>query len=112
MSGQRRVASPRGHSDPGKQSSGLQLALPAEVLDQVAERAAAIVIEQLREELAPAPSPWLDVAGAAEYIAAPVSRIYALVSADRIPFHRDGSRLLFHRDELDAWIRDGGGKRP
>lgn len=111
MSGRRRVAPARGPLDPGKQSSGLEIALPAEVLDQLAERAAAIVIEQLQEQAA-APSPWMDVAAAAEYIAAPVSRIYALVSADRIPHHRDGSRLLFHRDELDAWIRDGGGKRP
>ena len=110
MSGERRRPPARGNSGTGKQSNTLALELPADVLDAVAERAAEIVLERLGEPTAP--SPWLDVAGAAEHIAAPVSRIYALVSADRIPHHRDGSRLLFHRDELDAWIRDGGGRRP
>ena len=59
-----------------------------------------------------APEPWLDVAGAAEHLACPTSRIYALASAKRIPVERDGSRLLFRRDELDRWVEAGGAKRP
>ncbi|HEX5527224.1 MAG TPA: excisionase family DNA-binding protein [Solirubrobacterales bacterium] len=109
MSGERERPSARGDAGTAEHTK-LALELPADVLDAVAERAAEIVLERLGE---PTPSsPWLDVAGAAEYIAAPVSRIYALVSANRIPHHRDGSRLLFHRDELDDHIRSGGGKRP
>lgn len=57
-------------------------------------------------------APWIDVGAAAEYLACPRSRIYALVSARRIPHHKDGSRVLFRREELDDWIRNGGGKRP
>jgi excisionase family DNA binding protein len=96
---------------PNPKRPNLAVELPDEVLESIAERAAELVAERLAAEAAP--SPWLDVAGAAEYIGgAPTSRVYALVSAGRIPHHRDGSRLLFHRDELDAWIRDGGGKRP
>jgi excisionase family DNA binding protein len=56
--------------------------------------------------------PWLDVEGAAKHLACPRSRIYALVSARRIPHHKDGSRLLFRREELDEWVRMGGGRRP
>jgi excisionase family DNA binding protein len=37
---------------------------------------------------------------AAEFLACPRSRIYALVSARRLPHHHDGSRLLFDRREL------------
>jgi excisionase family DNA binding protein len=55
---------------------------------------------------------WLDVEHAAEHLSCPRSRIYALVSARRIPHHKDGSRLLFRREELDDWVRAGGGRRP
>lgn len=55
---------------------------------------------------------WLNVAAAAEHLACPKSRLYALVSANRIPYAKDGSRVLFDRTELDKWVRLGGGKRP
>ena len=35
-----------------------------------------------------------------------------LTSAGRLPVHRDGTRLLFDRDELASWVRSGGAKRP
>jgi excisionase family DNA binding protein len=47
----------------------------------------------------------------AAYIGAPRSRVYALVSAGRIPVERDGSALIARRSELDAWLRAGGGRR-
>ena len=47
----------------------------------------------------------MDVAGAAEFLACGKDRIYALVSARRIPHHRDGSRLLFDRAELREYVR-------
>jgi excisionase family DNA binding protein len=55
---------------------------------------------------------WLDVDGAAKHLNCPRSGICSLVSARRIPFHKDGSRLLFDRAELDVWVRAGGGTRP
>lgn len=55
---------------------------------------------------------WLDVNAAAAYLSCPQSRLYALVSARRVPFCKDGSRLLFRADELDEWVRAGGGRRP
>jgi excisionase family DNA binding protein len=55
---------------------------------------------------------WLDVKQAAAYLACNPQRLYSLKSAGRIPHHKDGSRLLFNRRELDAYIRAGGAIRP
>jgi len=79
---------------------------PPELVEAIAER----VVELLAPKL-DAPGEWLTAAEAAEYLRCPPSRIYALSSAKRIPLHRDGSRLLFRRSELDTWVNAGGGKR-
>jgi excisionase family DNA binding protein len=81
--------------------------VPEQLVEAVAGRAAQLVLDGLER-----PSPWLTVEQAAEHLACPTSRVYALVSARRIPHERDGSRPLFDRRELDAWVRSGGGKRP
>lgn len=41
---------------------------------------------------------------AAEYMGCPRSRVYDLVSQDVLRPSRDGSRLVFRRDELDAYL--------
>lgn len=84
--------------------AGATLHLDEAALDQLAGLVAGRI-----EAGAPA---WLSADGAAEHLACPVSRIYALVSAKRIPHHRDGTRLLFRPAELDLWVLEGGGKRP
>ncbi len=71
--------------------------------------------ERLRPRLSPqeAGNGWLRGADRiAAYIDAPSSRVYALNSAGRIPIEHDGSTLIARRSDLDAWIREGGGKRP
>jgi excisionase family DNA binding protein len=78
-------------------------------LEAIAERAAEIVTERLDQNNRDG---FLDVAGAAEFLACKPDRIYALKSAGRIPFYKDGSRLLFDKAELREWVRNGGGKRP
>ena len=85
----------------------VSLVVPEPVLEHIAERAA----ELLRERAEDRPEPWLDVTGAAAYLACPKSRIYALVHQRAIPHHRDGSRLLFRHAELDAWVEGGGARR-
>lgn len=90
-------------------NGAVTLTLPPEMVELVAVRAAQLVAEQLE---ATRPEPWMTVEQAAEHIAAPRSRIYALVSAGRIPHRKDGSRLLFRASELDQWINDGGAVRP
>ena len=88
--------------------SGLSLAVPPELVEAVAERVAELLVERH----APEPEPWIGVEQAADHLACPKSRLYALVSAGRIPHRKDGSRLLFRRTELDDWLEQGGAKRP
>ncbi len=53
-------------------------------------------------------SPWLTAAQAAGYLNCSVSRVRTLTLTGDLPHHRDGRRPLYHRDELDAYIRAGG----
>lgn len=80
----------------------LSLDLPDELLERIAQRAAELVVER---QVANA-SPWLDTKGAAEYLAAPVSRVHDLVQLGRLTPCRDGRRLLFRRDDLDRYLED------
>jgi excisionase family DNA binding protein len=59
------------------------------------------------ERTAAAGSPWLNVEQAAVYIAASPQRIYDLLSAGRIPKHKDGRRVLIRREDLDAYLLNG-----
>ena len=88
--------------------TALTIDLPDAKLDELAAR----VAEILRESEPAQTQGFLDVKGAADFLACKPDRIYALKSAGRIPFHKDGSRLLFDPQELRAWVRAGGGIRP
>lgn len=81
-----------------------------ELVERIARRAAELVAAQSSE---PADDGWLRGAERiASYIDAPRSRVYALVSAKRIPVEHDGSALIARRSDLDKWLRRGGGRRP
>jgi len=82
----------------------------ATLADRLADRLVPAIVPRLNPSQPP--DSWLDVGHAAEHLSCPRSRIYALVSARRMPHHKDGSRLLFRREELDKWVRAGGGRRP
>lgn len=85
-----------------------ELSIPREWLERLAD----LVADRLRDR-SRGEDGWLRGAEKiAAYIDAPPSRVYALSSAGRIPVHHDGSALIASRSELDAWMRDGGGKRP
>lgn len=84
----------------------LNLTMPPALFEAIAHRAADLVTQES------SPDPYLDTKHAAEYLDCGKSRLHTLVSIRRIPHHRDGTRLLFRRSELDEWIRNGGGKRP
>jgi len=89
----------------------LSLTLPPELVEQVAERVAELIVERQRER----DDGWLRGADRiAAYIDAPVSRVYALSTCkpSRIPVHRDGSALVARRSALDHWIENGGARRP
>jgi excisionase family DNA binding protein len=82
----------------------LQLTVPEELLDALAER----VARRIGNQLAPPgdASPWLDVEAALEYLPFSRDQLYKLTAAKAIPFRkkRDGQGLLFHRTELDRWL--------
>ena len=88
----------------------VNVAVGHELIEQIAERAAELMAN--RQSRASGDG-WLRGADKiAAYIDAPRSRVYALVSARRIPVHHDGSALVARRSELDAWLLAGGGRRP
>lgn len=90
---------------------GVTVDIAEELVERIAERAAELVATR-RQDDGPGGG-WLRGAEKiAAYIDSPRSRVYALVSARRIPVHHDGSALVTLRSELDAWLQAGGGRRP
>jgi hypothetical protein len=84
--------------------------LAVQLVEQIAELAAELIA---RRQSAATNDGWLRGADKiAAYIDAPRSRVYGLASAGRIPVHHDDSALIARRSELDAWLLDGGGRRP
>lgn len=92
-------------------AAALIASLDDRALDELAERLAPRIASRL--SAADASDEWLrgadEIAG---YLGCPKSRVYALSSSKRIPIERDGSSLLAKRADLDAWIANGGAKRP
>lgn len=90
--------------------TALTLDIGEELVERIAQRAAELVAE--RQGGDGDADRWLTVAEAAEYLRCSTGRVYQLVSARRIPFQKDGSRTLFRRSGLDAWIEQGGARCP
>jgi hypothetical protein len=87
--------------------------LRMEIRDDLVAQIAARAAELVRRAEQDGNDGWLRGADKiASYIDSPRSRVYALVSARRIPVHHDGSALIARRSELDMWLRSGGGRRP
>jgi hypothetical protein len=83
-------------------TESLSITLSAEAVDQLVERVAEVVLQRLGGQNGA--SPWLTRAEAAEYAHLPLSRL----EKDRtIPCHREGRRVLYHRAELDDYLRHG-----
>lgn len=84
----------------------LVIELPRECVDAIAARAAAILGART-DQPSRAPSPYLSVPEAAEYLRAKPQRVYDLLSARRLTRYKDGSRTLVSRAELDAYLENG-----
>jgi excisionase family DNA binding protein len=80
-------------------------AVPA-VPDELVEALAGRVADLLAERLPHRPEPWLDVDGAADYLACKPHRVYDLKAEGRLRFAKDGTRLLFRREWLDACLEE------
>ncbi len=76
--------------------------LNSDTIDEIARRAAAIVLDQLRADVDG--SPYLSVSEAAARLRAKPQRIYDLLSARRLTRFKDGRRTLVSRDEIDAYL--------
>jgi excisionase family DNA binding protein len=73
-----------------------------DALDALAELLAPRLAARL--ETPASTSPWLDAAGAAEYLSTSRDRVYDLVQLRKLEPRRDGRRLLFRRDDLDHYL--------
>jgi len=80
--------------------------VPNELVEAVAERVAELVREN-GGDAGLGGSPWLDVKGAMAYLGFSRNKLYKLTAARAIPYRkkRGGQGLLFHRDELDEWLK-------
>lgn len=95
------AAGPNGGNTP---RGGLSLAVPVELVELVAERAAELLAE--RQATTAKQTPYLTVEEAADYLRCKPKRVYDLCSQRRIPFAKDGSRTLLRRGDLDAYLEE------
>jgi excisionase family DNA binding protein len=81
----------------------LTLQLPADVVEAIAQRAAELVLER-QSPVGESPSPFMTVAEAAEYLRCKRQRVDDLLSSGRLTRHKDGSRTLVSRRELEEHV--------
>jgi len=89
--------------------------LAAALLDELGPDELRELAERLRPYLRgreAGTSEWLNAREAAAYLRCPLSRVRKLSMTGELGVERDGRRVLYHRDVLDAYIRAGGAKSP
>jgi excisionase family DNA binding protein len=83
----------------------LALVVPPELVEQVAERAAQLVLDSLHDhEPGDASSPYITIPEAAQYLRAKRHRVDDLLSRGTLTRHKDGTRTLILRAELEAYV--------
>jgi Helix-turn-helix domain len=85
----------------------LSIELPENVLDALADRVAARVLERL--ERGQGGERWLDAKQAADYLGLSINALHKLTAARQLPAEQEapGHKLWFRRSQLDDW-RSGG----
>jgi excisionase family DNA binding protein len=86
--------------------NGLAIPLGADLVHTLAERAAEIVLAQMEDR-----PEYMGTEEIAAYLGWPKKRIDNLCCERRIPFHKDGGRRLFIRQEIDEWAKRLDGPR-
>jgi len=85
------------------------LTLPPELLDAIVERVTEQVLERLQAESPSEPatkaSPYMTVVEAAEFLRCSRQRVDDLLSQGRLTRHKDGSRTLVLRAEIQEHLR-------
>jgi excisionase family DNA binding protein len=79
--------------------TSLSLTLPPDLVDEIAER----VADLLAQRNGSVPD-YLTPAEAADYLRTSRQRIYDLTSQGRLMVCKDGSRNLYRREALDAYL--------
>lgn len=54
------------------------------------------------------PDRWLAVEEIADYLGVSKDTVYAWITSKGMPGHRVGRFWKFKREDVDAWVRDGG----
>jgi len=80
----------------------LSLQLTAEQLEALAQRTAELVMAQLRQ---PAPSPFLSIEEAADFLRTRRQRVDDLLSQGLLTRVKEGHRTLVARTDLEAYVR-------
>lgn len=89
-------------------TDGITLELPEAVIERLAER----VSEKLEAKQGGSGSPWMNTKEAAEYLRCSPSRIRKLTMTGELPHEKDGSRNLYHRNQLYEFVLQGGASAP
>lgn len=87
-------------------ATSLEVTVPGELIERIAERAAEIVLERLEPQQSE--SEFLTVDEAAEFIRGKRQRVYDLLSDGRLKRFKDGTRVLVRRSDLVAHLRPSG----
>lgn len=87
----------------GDAAETLTINLPGELVESIAQRAAVLVLERLHQESSQE-SPLMTIPEAAAYLRCKRQRIDDLLSARRLTRHKDGSRTLIRRAELETHL--------
>jgi hypothetical protein len=80
-------------------------AIPITFSDDDLRRLARFLAPELAARLE---SPWRNAEGAAWHLDARLSRVRKLTANGSLPKHQEGGRVLYHVDDLDAFVRAGG----
>ena len=63
------------------------------------------------ETVPTSPSPWLRPYAAAAYLGVALGTLRNWTSTGHVPFARRGRVVRYHREELDAWLRQASNQR-
>lgn len=85
----------------------LTLAIPEELVEQVAQRILELLEQREAAADQPPTSPWLTFAQACTYLGLSRNALYKLTAARAIPCRKKqrGQGLRLHRGELDQWMQ-------
>ena len=61
-------------------------------------------IKNLKAEIAASKSPWMRIEDAAAYVGLSLGYFYQVYKHE-LPYSQRGSRIMFHVDDLDRWMK-------